>query len=83
MNLNQTRTCPKCGSNHLSDHKTYHTIHNGFRELQECKDCGEVFSETRGTPMQSLKSPIIRLFPLWSANKTLLISILQIILISI
>ncbi len=33
-------------------------MHNGLRELYECIDCGNIFSETQGTPMQDIKSPI-------------------------
>ena len=58
MKLNQTDTCPNCGSDHLANHKTYQTVHNGVRELHECEACGNIFSETWGTPMKNLKSPI-------------------------
>ena len=38
----------------------YSTIHNGDRALYKCRDCVTWFSETRGTPMEHLKSPISR-----------------------
>lgn len=58
MKLNQTDTCPNCGSQHLKCRKTYETVHNGIRQLHQCLDCENVFSETWGTPMKNLKSPI-------------------------
>lgn len=58
MKLNQTRTCPGCGSPELKPHRTYETLHNGSRELHECQSCGTLFSGTKGTPMEGLKSPI-------------------------
>ncbi|MBF0419462.1 MAG: IS1 family transposase [Magnetococcales bacterium] len=38
--------------------KLYVTVHNGDRSLHRCKGCGAIFSETFGTPMENLKSPI-------------------------
>jgi len=58
MKLNHTDTCPDCESRNLKTHRTYETVHNGTRELHECKDCGTLFSETSGTPMEHLKSPL-------------------------
>ena len=52
------KTCPDCNSSDIKYHKTYQTIHNGSKELHECKDCGKLFSETWGTPMEGLKSPL-------------------------
>lgn len=58
MEVNKTNNCPECKSLHLKSHKMYMTRHNGSRELHECIDCGHIFSETQGTPMQDIKSPI-------------------------
>lgn len=58
MELSQTISCPACESKNLKNHKTYETEHNGPRQLHECLECGKVFSQTYGTPMQDLKSPI-------------------------
>lgn len=44
--------------NKLSTYKTYQTVHNGNRKLYQCQSCETVFSETCGTPMENLKSPI-------------------------
>jgi transposase-like protein len=58
MKLHHTDSCPECGSENLESHKIYETIHNGSRTLHKCSDCGGLFSETWGTPMQDLKSPL-------------------------
>jgi transposase-like protein len=58
MKLDQSATCPHCGSTHLDVERVYETTHNGARQLFRCRDCAEIFSETRGTPMEHLKSPL-------------------------
>ncbi len=50
--------CPVCGSRDTTGHGRYETVHNGTRSLHACTNCGEVFSETTGTPMQGIKTPI-------------------------
>lgn len=50
--------CPVCGSRDTTGHGRYETVHNGTRSLHACTSCGEVFSETTGTPMQGIKTPI-------------------------
>jgi len=50
--------CPACGSRDTAGHGRYETVHNGIRSLHACTACGEVFSETTGTPMQGIKTPI-------------------------
>ena len=61
MKLHQTNSCPDCGSQDLKIHRTYETLNNGPRKLYECKDCGNLFSETWGTPMKDLKTPISKI----------------------
>jgi len=58
MKLNQTDTCPHCNSTNCKKYKSYETTHNGTRQLYECKDCHTLYSETWGTPMAHLKTPI-------------------------
>jgi rubredoxin len=58
MKIDPTDTCPNCGDDYLIPLQTYLTRHNGSRKLHQCRQCGTVFSETGGTPMQDLKSPI-------------------------
>ena len=50
--------CPKCQSSKIEPFKKYKTVHNGERRLLKCDECGNIFSETAGTPMQDIKSPI-------------------------
>lgn len=50
--------CPECQSSEVEPFKKYNTVHNGARSLLKCNECGNVFSETAGTPMQNIKSPI-------------------------
>ena len=58
MKTPTTLICPTCGSRDTTSHGRYETVHNGSRSLHACATCGEVFSETTGTPMQGIKTPI-------------------------
>ncbi|MEO5332877.1 MAG: hypothetical protein H7839_12710 [Magnetococcus sp. YQC-5] len=58
MNIIKTIICPSCRHVGATIHKHYTTVHNGVRELLQCQACGFRFSETHGTPMEDLKSPI-------------------------
>ena len=50
--------CPECQSLKIEPFKKYNTVHNGERSLLKCEECDNVFSETAGTPMQDIKSPL-------------------------
>ena len=52
--------CTACGSTDIRQYKykRYLTLHNGYRLLLECNDCHDRFSETTGSPMENIKSPI-------------------------
>lgn len=50
--------CPDCNSSEATPFKKYETVHNGERFLYKCSECCNIFSETCGTPMQDIKSPI-------------------------
>ena len=58
MKLDQSATCPHCGSAQLDVEMVYETKHNGSRQLFRCQGCAAIFSETRGTPMEQIKSPL-------------------------
>jgi len=58
MKLDQTDTCPHCGSTELKTLQTYDTVNNGSRQLFKCQECKETFAETHGTPMENLKTPL-------------------------
>lgn len=61
MELIKSNTCPNCGTTDLEVLKSYDTVHNGPRQLYVCMDCELVFSETKGTPMEHLKTPISKI----------------------
>ena len=54
----KTTVCLSCRHVGAAINKYYITVHNGVRELLQCSVCGFLFSETRGMPMEDLKSPI-------------------------
>ena len=58
MKTDTSLPCPACGSTDLRQYKRYLTLHNGYRLLLECNDCHDRFSETTGSPMENIKSPI-------------------------
>lgn len=58
MNTPPTPLCPACNSSNTTVHGHYRTVDNGTRNLHACAVCGEIFSETAGTPMQGIKTPI-------------------------
>ena len=52
------RSCPRCDSQTLEVDRCYQTKHHGDRRLYRCADCGQGFSETRGTFLEGLKKPL-------------------------
>jgi len=58
MKTNTELHCPDCQSSETEPFKKYDTALNGERCLCKCIECGNIFSETYGTPMQDIKSPI-------------------------
>ena len=58
MNTTETIICPSCRLVGATIDKQYTTVHNGVRVLFQCGGCGTRFSETHGTPMEELKTPI-------------------------
>ena len=57
MMLNTLR-CPHCLSEHIEEYSLYETKNNGIRKLYQCRECQQVFSETKGTFLEGLKKPI-------------------------
>ena len=55
-----TLRCLHCLSEHLAEHSLYETKYNGLRRLYQCRECHQVFSETKGTFLQGLRKPIVR-----------------------
>jgi len=62
MNLLEELTCPSCSSSNLSIHTRY-TVksENEERRIYQCNGCAEYFSETKGTPLEGLRTPISRI----------------------
>jgi transposase-like protein len=58
MKTPTTLLCPACNSGNIAGHGRYETVHNGTRRLHGCGACGAVFSETAGTAMHGIKTPI-------------------------
>jgi len=58
MKIQKISYCPECHSTEAVPYKKYDTVHNGPRYLHKCVECNAIFSETIGTPMEHLKSPI-------------------------
>lgn len=56
--LNQSEKCPKCGSTKTKIISHYRTVHNGSRRYYRCQECEQSFSETQGSPMAHIKSPL-------------------------
>jgi transposase-like protein len=50
--------CPHCSSEQIEDYSLYETKNNGTRKLYQCIECHQVFSETKGTFLEGLKSPL-------------------------
>lgn len=58
MDAHDAPPCPNCRSLDVETCKLYPTVHNGARRLYQCTGCETLYSETRSTPMENLKSPI-------------------------
>ena len=48
--------CQKCKSPKIKSN--YETVHNGSRRMYQCQECEHNFSETYGTPMAHVKTPL-------------------------
>lgn len=56
-----SQLCPDCESPELTVHSRYDTQSNGPRCIYQCQCCGVRFSETAGTPMENLKTPLSKI----------------------
>ena len=52
------QNCPHCHSENTEFTRKYQTKNNGERNLYTCKDCEACFSETYGTPIAGLDTPL-------------------------
>ncbi len=53
--------CINCRSNNIHVLTNYETKSNGIRNLYVCSDCKKVFSETKNTFMENIKTPISKI----------------------
>ena len=59
--------CPECYTENATMHTTY-TIQDGQqRQIMHCQACGNYFSETSGTPLAGLRTPLSRIQQILSA----------------
>lgn len=63
-----TKKCPQCNSQKLKVHTKYSTKNNGDRNLFKCKDCSKVFSETKNTFMEGLRTPASKIWKIIEAR---------------
>ena len=63
MQLLQSR-CPYCVSAQVEQYRAYATKNHGQRLLYQCRDCHAVFSETKRTILEGLRTPISRIIDL-------------------
>ena len=52
------KSCPHCHGENTKVSRSYETKNNGEREIYTCQDCGTSFSETYGTPIAGLTTPL-------------------------
>lgn len=62
------RNCPHCHSEQVKASHRYQTQHNGERTLHVCQDCGCYFSETYGTPIAGLTTPLSEIIKVLKAR---------------
>ena len=53
-----TWCCPHCLSEHMEEYGRYETKNIRIRAFYQCRECQQVFSETKGTFLEGLKKPI-------------------------
>ena len=50
--------CPHCLSEPIEEYSVYETKSNGTRKLYQCREGHQVFSETKKTFLEGLKTPL-------------------------
>jgi len=53
--------CPECYTDHSKVHTTYTVQAGETRQIRQCHNCGHYFSETSGTPLAGLRTPLSRI----------------------
>ncbi len=62
------KKCPGCRSMKIKEYKTYMTQNHGSRQLYHCEECGKVFSETKNTILEGLKTPLSQVWHVLEAR---------------
>ncbi len=62
------KKCPGCRSMKITEYKTYMTQNHGSRQLYHCEECGKVFSETKNTILEGLKTPLSQVWHVLEAR---------------
>lgn len=62
------RNCPHCHSENIKNSHRYKTQHNGERTIHICQDCGSYFSDTYGTPIAGLTTPLSEIITVLKAR---------------
>ena len=62
------RNCPYCHSEHVKTSHRYQTQNNGERTIYICQDCGSFYSETYGTPIAGLTTPLSQIIQVLKAR---------------
>lgn len=60
--------CPCCGSNESRLHTRYKTLAHHERTIYHCFECDIYFSETFGTPIAGLATPLSRIIMILKAR---------------
>jgi transposase-like protein len=62
------KKCPGCKSMNVKEYKKYTTKNHGNRQLYQCEECGMVFSETKHTFFEGLKTPLSKIWEVIEAR---------------
>jgi transposase-like protein len=62
------KKCPGCRSKNVKAYKKYMTKHHGSRHLYKCEGCDKVFSETKHTFLEGLKTPLSQVWRVLEAR---------------
>jgi len=62
------KNCPHCYSEKVKIHSHYQTKGNGERKMLTCGECGGCFSETYGTMLSGLNTPLSEIIKVLKAR---------------
>jgi len=63
-----SHSCPCCNQNEAHCHTKYMTQANGLRTILHCRQCDVYYSETFGTPIAGLRTPLSRIIQILKAR---------------